>query len=716
MSNDPFAPVGGPGARKRPSDTDQWEIITPVPSGSKPAPKQHPKLGKPTAVWTYSDAEGCLLGYVQRFDGPDGKEFRPLTLWRAKADGAVTWKWTSWGTPRPLYGLQGLAERPSAPVVVTEGEKACDAAGRLLPVFAAVTNPNGAKSADKADWSPLRGRAVTIWPDADAAGLAFAKAAIKAIQAAGAASVATIAPPQGVSVGWDAADAIAAGWDEKRAAELVASATPAAGEGASRYRRPRKRDDVIGAVINTEGVELWRDRGGATYATVPVGGHLENWSLSAFGFERWVSGLYYHKTGLALPAQALDDIRRTLDIKAYEDGREYEPFVRVGSYNGNIYLDLCDDAWRAVEVTPKGWRVVDRPVVKFLRPASARPLPEPEAGDLIEQLRGFINLANDDEFKLIVSWLVAALRPGSPFPILIVNGTQGTGKSVLCRVLRSLIDPDVAMITAAPKDERDLVLAAANTWVSAFDNLSDVNGFLPDALCRLASGAGFRTRALHTNRDESVFSVQRPILLNGIPTLTEQADVGRRSIVINLATIPPERRQAESDFWMEFNSVSGRILGALLEGVSRALSSIDTIQIDRPSSMADFEKWSMAAAPAFGWKAQEFQSAYRKNQAVVVDDTFEADAVAVAIKDFIVPRHPDGWEGSATALQIELDDVTPERVRKSRSWPKTPNQMGNRIKRAQPLLEHKGFTVMRRHSGSRTITIVPPASAKERSQ
>jgi hypothetical protein len=242
------------------------------------------------------------------------------------------------------------------------------------------------------------------------------------------------------------------------------------------------------------------------------------------------------------------------------------------------------------------------------------------------------------------------------------------------------------------------------------------NGFLPDALCRLASGAGFRTRALHTNRDEAVFSVQRPILLNGIPTLTEQADVGRRSIVINLATIPPERRQAESDFWMEFNSVSGRILGALLEGVSRALSSIDTIQIDRPSSMADFEKWSMAAAPAFGWKAQEFQSAYRKNQAVVVDDTFEADAVAVAIKDFIVPRHPDGWEGSATALQIELDDVTPERVRKSRSWPKTPNQMGNRIKRAQPLLEHKGFTVMRRHSGSRTITIVPPASAKERSQ
>lgn len=707
--DDPFAPIAGARAGKVNTDAGgEWEIIVPVPTGTKAAPKQHPKIGKPTAVWTYTDGEGRLLGYVCRFDGPDGKEFRPLTLWKAKADGKITWRWTSWATPRPLYRLQSLVERPSAPVVVTEGEKAADAAARLLSAFVAVTNPNGAKSADKADWSPLRGRVVTIWPDADAAGLAFAKTATKAILAAGAASVATIAPPQGVAVGWDAADALAAGWDEKRAADLATSAAPAAGDGAPRYRRKRQRDDVIGAVVNTEGVELWRDPGGATYATVPVGGHLENWSLRAFGFERWVSGLYYHKTGLALPAQALDDIRRTLDIKAYEDGREYEPFVRVGNQNGNVYLDLCDDAWRAVEVTAKGWRVISRPAVKFLRPASARALPEPQAGDMIEQLRGFINLANDDEFKLIVSWLVAALRPGSPFPILIVNGTQGTGKSVLCRLLRSLIDPDVAMICAAPKDERDLVLAAANTWISAFDNLSDVNGFLPDALCRLASGAGFRTRALHTNRDEAVFSVQRPILLNGIPTLTEQADVGRRSIVVNLASIPPERRQAESDFWMEFQSVRGRILGALLDGVSRALSAIDTIQIDRPGSMADFEKWSMAAAPAFGWKAEEFQSAYRKNQTIVVDDTFEADSVAVAVRDFIMAKHPDRWEGSPAALQVELDEATPERIRKSRSWPKTPAQMGNRIKRAKPLLEHKGFTVERRHSGTRSIIIVPP--------
>jgi putative DNA primase/helicase len=707
MSNDPFAPVRATSPAKAQAKPDEWEIVSPVPPGAKTAPNKHRELGKPIKIWPYEDHAGQLLGYIARFDGPNGKEFRPLTLWRLKAGSETSWRWVGWPAPRPLYGLRRLAERPSAPVVVCEGEKAADAAARLLPAFAAITSPNGSKSCDKADWSPLRGRAVTVWPDADAAGLAFAKAVVRAACDAGAASVTVVTPPQGVPVGWDAADAEAAGWNEKRAAELVASAVPANEENGPRRRRPRQRDDVIGAIISTEGVELWRDASGATYATVPVGAHFENWSLRSFGFGRWVSGLYYRKTGVALPTQALEDIRRTLDIKAYEDGVEYEPFVRVGSYNGTIYLDLCDDAWRVVEITTRGWRVIDRPRVKFLRSASARALPEPVAGEMIERLGGFVNVANQDDFKLIVSWLVSALRPGSPFPILIVNGTQGAGKSVLCRLLRSLIDPDVAMICAVPKDERDLVLAASNTWICAYDNLSDVSGFLPDALCRLASGSGFRTRALHTNNDEAVFSVQRPILLNGIPTLTEQADVGRRAVVINLASIPPERRQAEGDFWMEFESVRARILGTLLDGVARALSAVDKIRIDRPGSMADFEKWSMAAAPAFGWRPEEFQTAYRNNQAVVVDDTFEADAVAVAIKDFM-SVHPDGWEGPPAALQVALDEATPERIRKSRSWPKTPAQMGNRIKRAKPLLEHKGFAVDRRHSGTRTIIIVPP--------
>src|SRR5215831_7176578 len=178
-------------------------LVMPVPADAPAPPTTHPALGRPNQSWPYKDADGGVIGYVLRFDGADGKEFRPLTLWRDSVSGRLEWRWESWPPKRPLYGLQELADRPVAPVVVCEGEKATDAAGRLLPGFVVVTSPNGSKSADKADWSPLHGRDVVIWPDADLPGDEYAKGVSKC--AAEAKSIAVVSPPEAVKEGWDAA-------------------------------------------------------------------------------------------------------------------------------------------------------------------------------------------------------------------------------------------------------------------------------------------------------------------------------------------------------------------------------------------------------------------------------------------------------------------------------------------------------------------------------
>jgi len=150
MSNDPFAPVPRRSSGKAAMAAAGWEIIMPVPPDALPAPTRHPVLHTPTLVHTYRDADNRILNYVHRYDVRGGKEFRPLTYWRPTRGGAPTWRWTSAPAPRPLYGLRGLAERRSAPVLVTEGEKTCDASARLVPDLVAVTSPNGAKSADNA--------------------------------------------------------------------------------------------------------------------------------------------------------------------------------------------------------------------------------------------------------------------------------------------------------------------------------------------------------------------------------------------------------------------------------------------------------------------------------------------------------------------------------------------------------------------------------------
>jgi putative DNA primase/helicase len=715
MSEDPFAPLSRESAAAGDRTKDEWQPILPVPADAPRPPASHHRHGKPTATWCYRNASGLILGYVRRFDTSDGKIFQPQTFGCRLPGAKPEWRWKGWGGKRPLYGLDRLAERPTAPVIITEGEKAADAAAVLLPNMVAVTSPNGSKSAGKADWSPLRGRRVVIWPDADTAGFDYAQAVAKQLAGAEVESVAVISPPQECSIGWDADDAKKGGWDEARAAQLVADALapPNGGAGSDvddggRRRRPPQRDVVIEL---TERCDFWHDANRVAYVTFPMNSHQENWAVRSREFRMWLSGQYYEETGRALGGQVLEDVIRILEARAVYKGNMYEPFIRTGAYAGKFYIDLCDAHWRAVEITRNDWRVVSSVPVKFMRPASLRPMPVPEAGIMIEELRRFINVS-EDEFMLIVGWLLSTLRPKGPFPILVVNGEQGAGKSMACRMLRALVDPSAAAIRSVPKDDHNLIVSASNSHILGFDNLSFVQPWLADALCRLSTGGGYATRQLHTDRDEMIFEGQRAILLNGISSLTDRADLADRAITIHLRAIPEADRRPEDDIKADFERATPGLLGALLTALSAALRNMPSTKLSRSGRMADFEKLVTAAEPGLGWDHGSFQRAMRENRAEISESAFEADSVAVAIAKLVRRDHPDGLVATATELltQLNATDLVPDGVRKQRTWPATPQGLGNRIDRIAPLLKAQGFAIERRHSGVRSIIIVPPRS------
>ena len=143
--------------------------VSPVPAGTPKPSLDDSRLGTPSHCWEYKDASGQTLGFVRRFETANGKTFRPLTYWR-EVDGEFGWRSAGFAKPLPIYGLDRLADRVDEPVIVTEGEKAADAAAKLFPRYVAIAWPNGAKSAGSVDWSPLAERVVYIWPDADQEG------------------------------------------------------------------------------------------------------------------------------------------------------------------------------------------------------------------------------------------------------------------------------------------------------------------------------------------------------------------------------------------------------------------------------------------------------------------------------------------------------------------------------------------------------------------
>lgn len=159
----------------KPKNEAPPKVVLPVPADAPPPTFRHRLHGTPSRTWPYPDAMGRSLGWVCRFDKAAGhKEILPYCY---TTDG---WRWVSFPKPRPLYGLDQLAKAPAANVVVVEGEKAADAARTLFPQAVVVTWPGGANAVKHADWTPLAGRKVVIWPDADEPGR---KAAIEIARA-----------------------------------------------------------------------------------------------------------------------------------------------------------------------------------------------------------------------------------------------------------------------------------------------------------------------------------------------------------------------------------------------------------------------------------------------------------------------------------------------------------------------------------------------------
>jgi hypothetical protein len=440
---------------------------------------------------------------------------------------------------------------------------------------------------------------------------------------------------------------------------------------------PEKKSQAQRLVELVPDEALFRSTDGETaLVTITMNAHRETWPTRSKGFRRWLVGCFYLAEGKPPSAQALTDALGALEARAQFSGRVHPVHVRVGGHdNGAIYLDLVNTEWEAVEITTTGWRVVSDPPLKFRRARGMQALPRPIAGGTVADLTAFLNVKSDDQRALIMAWLVAALRPDGPYPVLVFTGEHGTAKSTTQEVCRALIDPNVAMLRAEPSDPRDVMIAASNGWIIALDNLSDLEPWLSDCLCRLATGGGFSTRELYSDGDETIFVAQRPVMVNGIDAIISRPDLLDRAIIIDLPRIPDDRRRRRGEFWAAFHAARPRLLGALLTAVSTALRRAPDVRLDSLPRMADFATWAHAAEPALGLGPGAFLAAYGGNRAAAHDLALEASPIAASVRALV---DTGGWSGTAAELLEALAKITDDTMKKSKSWPATPRTPGGR--------------------------------------
>ncbi|MDN4520319.1 toprim domain-containing protein [Mycolicibacterium austroafricanum] len=604
-------------------------------------------------------------------------------------------------TGAALFGSDRIGDAET--VFVCEGEKDCEA----IEVVggAAVCSPMGAGKADRADWSPLRGKHVTIVADRDEPGRKHAAQVADLLDGV-AASVRIVE----AAVGKDAADHLTAGHtlDEFIRRELSggANATPAAPDHAVDVDKPARRS------VAAQVVDLARNEYtlGVTDTDEPFGVSATRPHIAMLlrggrtGLRAELSRQFFALNDTVPSQQALADAGMVLEGFATRETPR-RVYLRAGDSDGAVYLDMGDPDCHVIEIRGGSWRLTNTAPVLFRRTKLTGALPAPQAGDL-SKLWEFVGVAEADR-PLVVAWLIAALvQIDVPHPILGLLAEQGATKSTVTRVLVSLVDPSAVPLRQPPRDIDGWTTAAAASWVVALDNLSGtVPAWLSDCLCRASTGDGSVKRALYTDSDVAVTSFRRCVIVNGVDLIVDKGDLAERVLPVELPRVT--KRRSEDDVNTEWEKARPGVFGALLDLAAKVHHRLPTVTVNDLPRMADFARLLAAVDEVLG---TEGLARYRERAQRSAVDTLDAPLIAELVA---AGRAFADITGSAL-----LDALTPKGTdwRRPRGWPKNGRAVTGLLTRHAPALRALGWHVEHdqaaNHDKVTRWTISPPTTSE----
>lgn len=452
-------------------------------------------------------------------------------------------------------------------------------------------------------------------------------------------------------------------------------------------------------------LELWVDTQYTPYATFVFKERKVHHMIDSEEFQNWLVIQRLDDADTTASTEEIKACRRSLKAIAAKDGAVYEIFNRIAHVDGNIYVDIHDESGNIVKITQEGWSVEPSPDnVRFKKSSFQRAIPLPETGGTVGIFSNWFGLSGTNE-QLIIGWMIASfMKPVGGFPILNINGEQGSGKTLLSEIIKKCLDPSNPALTPIPKKEEDVVIVARALHIVAIDNLSHISNQQSDQIAMLATGAGSFARKLYTDESVSAVSAHKAILMNGISNVSRRPDLIERSLFVNLAPISPDSRRSSSEINKLIDQEISYFLGALYNRVSSALRNIEKSNVENSHRLMDMLNW--VASSEEDDSRGNFASALTKNTAEANSNAYENSPVAQAIYKLI--SESGSFEGVASYLldQIRVSmNIEPGRPL-PHGYPQTAPALGAEIRRIEPLLRNLGIGVDRIRSGAeRTLKI-----------
>lgn len=417
-----------------------------------------------------------------------------------------------------------------------------------------------------------------------------------------------------------------------------------------------------------------------------------------------------HKSRLSLILKnkaAIEQALLFMEGLALRSGQRKNLNVRVAEgQNKSIWIDLCDDKWRAICLNSDGWHIVENPPILFKRYKHMAKMEVDENGAK-EDYDAFLTLMNFQapEDKLLYSgFLIQGFFPNIDRPILMPTGAQGSAKTTMCIATRMVIDPSTLPTFNMNKEEDELPQKILHHYLPTFDNCNHISQEISDLLCQASSGMGFSKRKLFTDMDDVVYSVRRAIIMNGVAAPSMAPDLLDRTIMICLERIPDDRRKERSEIEAMRDSLLPKVRGYLLNILTSALKNPQQRNGTLPR-LADFARLADDCMVQMGYSPGEFIRTYRDVNKDIAEQAIQGDVLAGVLLEFLDDNN--GWEGSASDLLKRLENKAGIQAIKAPGWAKTQGWLSEAIfGRLKPGLQHLGWNVQKTRTEKRRIIYI----------
>ncbi|MFM2599329.1 ATP-binding protein [Vibrio fortis] len=346
-----------------------------------------------------------------------------------------------------------------------------------------------------------------------------------------------------------------------------------------------------------------------------------------------------------------------------------KPQIRYGMAPGTetVTIDLSNG--QIAQLSAQGVEVLDtmpasNESLYFQRPSFQLPMVAPKlpCSDMksaLKKLRNFIN-TDQDTFLLLVAYMTYLMAhpkaKGVPYPILMIQGEKGAGKSFFCNnVLRGLLDPSAVSAMAFPK-QSDFVLTINGMSLVVIDNLRSLTKRQSDLLCTVATKGTMTKRTLYKTAEVTMLELHSPLVLNGIHDFVKESDLASRCLRVNLEPMNKGNRRPEQELKVELEASMPEIFGALLTLASKALAVLPDVEVMHEARMMDYAKWIGALEKIWKLPEGKLQKVYAKNVESLMASGMADDSLTIAFTALLKKTGDEPWKGKPSELLNKLQD------------------------------------------------------------